>query len=821
MKRIATLLATLCLLQSAHAQTSTSAVPTSISYQGRALTAAGALVGAGTPVNRTVTFRIWDHQTNSLVANLIYSEQQTVTIAEGEFSVLVGAGSGTAGTPLGFSEASKGKSATPNPVLIGSAFGGASRYLGVTIDDGTAAVDNEISPRQTIVAGAYAFRAKFAEQLGSNGGTALTALDSGNVGIGNVSPPALFTVSGANTSTSTSTPQMILTADDVTERLRIGVDSSGNGTSFLQAFKEGTGAGTGVQNLLLNPNGGNVGIGTASPSVALSVTGAITATGAITGSSFSTAGAVTATGAVTGGSFSTSGGIGIGTKLTIGSLGGDTSTISPSFVTNAGAVGTVAGNELILGNFGFNANSNSSLAISALRTAAGTNWFDTALILGMNVDFTKRAGGAFISIHGNGNVGIGTTIPTNRLSVEGGGQVATAASSTAVAHFGGGDVHTYFGSYDGAGSYATWMQALRPSDQLTFPMAINPNGGNVGIGTKTPAYKLDVAGTAHVSGQMNMGGAVVMGDDQAICGKNSLGSAEPTFWPRASNGTYINYGTNGFYIRNSVSTNTMTMTNGGIVAIGTGWGDARLNVGTVNNIAYMIGYLDTNGGQSGDSNVTRAFSIRAEGLILGAIVAVTSDIRIKTDLHVTDSVKDLETLMGIEVTDYHFKDTVANGKGPQKKAIAQQLEKVYPQAVDTSKGVVPDIYQKAEVKDGWVALATDLKVGERVRLIANKEEGIYEVLEVKADRFLTQFKPAGDQLFVYGREVNDFRSVDYDAIAMLNVSATQELARKLETVQAENAALSRELAAKDASFEARLRALEARLSQQASSSAAQ
>jgi hypothetical protein len=36
-----------------------------------------------------------------------------------------------------------------------------------------------------------------------------------------------------------------------------------------------------------------------------------------------------------------------------------------------------------------------------------------------------------------------------------------------------------------------------------------------------------------------------------------------------------------------------------------------------------------------------------------------------------------------------------------------------------------------------------------------------------------------NQVFVYGREVKDFRNVDYEAMAMLNVSATQELARKL------------------------------------------
>ena len=808
MKKIVLLItSSLFLLHSSYAQTITSAVPGLISYQGRALDTNGALIGSGAPVNRTVTFRVWDHPSNVLLANLIYSEQQVVTISGGEFSVLIGQGVATTGTAFGYSESTKG---TPT-VKIGDlpVFGATTRYLGVTIDDGSVAVDNEITPRQQIVSSAFAFRAKYAEQLGSNGMAALTALDSGNVGVGNIAPPALFTVSGANTSTSTSTPQLLVTADDITERLRIGVDSTGTGTGFIQSFKEGIGA----QNLLLNPSGGNVGIGTTSPSVALSVTGAITATGAITGGSFTTAGAVTATGAVTGGSFSTSGGIGIGTKLTIGSLGGDTSTISPSFVTNAGALGTAAGNELILGNFGFSANSNSSLAISALRTAAGTNWFDTALILGMNVDFTKRAGGAFISLHGNGNVGIGTTIPTNRLSVEGGGQVASAASSTAVAHFGGGDVHTYFGSYDGASSYATWMQAMRPSDQFAFPMAINPNGGNVGIGTSNPSQKLDVNGNAYVRGQINLDGSIVMGDGPAIWGKNTVGGAEQTFWPRSSNGTYINYGTSGFYIRNNASTNTMTMTNGGIVSIGTGSNAARLNVGTASGTYATYGYLDSGGGQSGDtpSATYASTSIYADGRIVAPYVGITSDLRIKTDLHATDSVKDLETLIGIEVTDYKYKDKLALGNGPQKKVIAQQLEKVYPQAVNASKGVVPDIYKKAAVKDGWIKLATDLKKGDRVRLISNKEEAVHEVLEVKADRFLTQFKPVGDQVFVYGREVNDFRSVDYDAIAMLNVSATQELARQLKSVQAENAALRRELAAKDQTMEARLIAIEQRL----------
>jgi hypothetical protein len=141
-------------------------VPDFLSYQGRALNADGTAIGAGTAVNRTVTFRVWDHPSNGLAANLIYSEQQVVTIANGEFSALIGAGAATTGTPLGYSESTKGvptvKISTP------SVFGAATRYLGVTIDDGTAAVDNEISPRQQFVTSSYAFRAKVAESVDAN-----------------------------------------------------------------------------------------------------------------------------------------------------------------------------------------------------------------------------------------------------------------------------------------------------------------------------------------------------------------------------------------------------------------------------------------------------------------------------------------------------------------------------------------------------------------------------------------------------------------------------------------------------------------------------
>ncbi|HYZ74175.1 MAG TPA: hypothetical protein VE641_13935, partial [Chthoniobacterales bacterium] len=50
-------------------------------------------------------------------------------------------------------------------------------------------------------------------------------------------------------------------------------------------------------------------------------------------------------------------------------------------------------------------------------------------------------------------------------------------------------------------------------------------------------------------------------------------------------------------------------------------------------------------------------------------------------------------------------------------------------------------------------------------------------------------EPLGDKVFVYGKQCLDLKAVDYDAISVLNVSATQELAKKVESLEQENSDL--------------------------------
>ena len=346
--------------------------------------------------------------------------------------------------------------------------------------------------------------------------------------------------------------------------------------------------------------------------------------------------------------------------------------------------------------------------------------------------------------------------------------------------------------------------------------------GNVGIGNNAPSAPLTFANAP-------LGDRIVMW--QAGGGTNTsfgIGVAPGQLTlhsDNASSDVVFGYGTT-LHL-----TETMRIKGNGCVGIGTSNPThAALDIGgqlgswTTGSANYWMVW---NGiGSGGGFSYSPPACIYANGDIVSTSnFRAISDARLKIVQGRSDGRLDLDTLLQLKVTDYTYRDTLAKGTNVQKKLIAQEVEKVYPRAVFTMTDVVPDIYQKATIRDGWVQLSTDLKVGDRVRLHAEKSEGIYDVLEVGTGCFRTEFKPGNPDIFVYGREVKDCRSIDYEAIAMLNVSATQEVARQSQAKDARIADLTaqvkglsaelQELKARDQAREARLARIESRLNEAA------
>lgn len=103
-----------------------------------------------------------------------------------------------------------------------------------------------------------------------------------------------------------------------------------------------------------------------------------------------------------------------------------------------------------------------------------------------------------MSLLSGGNVGIGTTVPLVTLQTLGSYSLpATSGTSCNGMFLVGGLNHGIFMGVSSSSPYGGWLQVQDKTNlALNYPLLLNPNGGNVGIGTTNPGnYKLNVYGS--------------------------------------------------------------------------------------------------------------------------------------------------------------------------------------------------------------------------------------------------------------------------------------------------------------------------------------
>jgi hypothetical protein len=103
-----------------------------------------------------------------------------------------------------------------------------------------------------------------------------------------------------------------------------------------------------------------------------------------------------------------------------------------------------------------------------------------------------------VVIEAGGNVGIGTTSPNSKIQVVGvSGNPTLTAGTAAIATFTPNAVGNELVMGGSASSpFTFWMQNRHTGiNDLAYPIALNPSGGNVGIGTTSPSYTLHVNGS--------------------------------------------------------------------------------------------------------------------------------------------------------------------------------------------------------------------------------------------------------------------------------------------------------------------------------------
>ncbi|MGE8432587.1 hypothetical protein [Chryseobacterium joostei] len=233
---------------------------------------------------------------------------------------------------------------------------------------------------------------------------------------------------------------------------------------------------------------------------------------------------------------------------------------------------------------------------------------------------------------------------------------------------------------------------------------------------------------------------------------------------------------------------------------------------TYSNYTNDIGTFNTNTSIYADGNIISV------GKLSVAQTSLFSDKRIKNIMSRSDSGKDLITLRKLSITNYRMNDEALYGNQEFKKVIAQEVEAVYPQAVSKSglKTFIPNIYQLAKQNGSVFTFEKRIAISKEDKFLKIYDETgeiILEIQDSTPNSIIVNLadKELKGKLFVYGTEVSDLRTVDYDALSMLNISATQELAKKIEALENENEALKKsniEMQHTQTIFEERLKRLE-------------
>jgi hypothetical protein len=446
-----------------------------------------------------------------------------------------------------------------------------------------------------IVIGSNAIGAGSNSVVLGNDSIAKTIL-KGNVGIGTTSPSAKLQV---NISESGSNPGAVLrlenTGANYTSKLILtdGTTNDAN-ISYLGATQSlGFGIGSSLNQMVLT-SGGNVGIGTTSPSV----------------------------------KFHSYGG-----ALSVG----DESSYSARFSNNSNK-GVVIGYD----------STNNKGHIGSINPAVA--WTD--LILNAN----------------GGNVGIGTTSPSEKLSIASTDEYLLSWIRT-------GDSKRWAFGADSGGTFI----ANRTDSVLSFYVK---NNGNVGIGTTSPAYALDVLTNAAIS---NEGGA----QKYLYFRQTSLLQPNAAAVGAVDDGNYshhLQFFTKVPGANNSALTERMRITSSGDVLIG-----ATSTVSSDNGIKLfgqsgsLLGSISQSKDYSSGTITYNYFEI-SSGSVVGTITYNGSSVSYNTssDYRLKEDFKDysgLDLISKIKTYDYKWKSNKSRSYG----VLAHELQEVLPYAVTGEK----------------------------------------------------------------------------------------------------------------------------------------
>lgn len=153
------------------------------------------------------------------------------------------------------------------------------------------------------------------------------------------------------------------------------------------------------------------------------------------------------------------------------------------------------------------------------------------------------------------------------------------------------------------------------------------------------------------------------------------------------------------------------------------------------------------------------------------------------------------------------------------------MEEVNAQFINQAADFIPSVFalaQSVSINEDLLELTTEkphgFEKGDLVKLYAQgKKEFILRIEEVRNSQSFSVkgWSESLDNIFIYGKQVKDFRAIDFDQITALSVGAIQELSKQIENLKRENATLHKiltdEIQKQQSQIEKRVLKLESKL----------
>lgn len=166
----------------------------------------------------------------------------------------------------------------------------------------------------------------------------------------------------------------------------------------------------------------------------------------------------------------------------------------------------------------------------------------------------------------------------------------------------------------------------------------------------------------------------------------------------------------------------------------------------------------------------------------GTYFLASSDIRIKCDVEDINDTEALGLINRIQPKKYNYIDPNRKERNKTIGFIADQIEEVLPSCVKKERNYIPDIMLELDNpvwEDNKLIYSIDLSSNDTGRVKFYVEENGEEIMkEITYDDNGFNFEKQYNKVFIYGKEVRDFKALNKDGIFSIGISAIQELSRQ-------------------------------------------